>query len=371
VVTSHETWELWKPWIEAVAGHHGFTKDADYVPETYISPTSDKRLAEIDRAARSEWLSALETLFLVPAGLSLSDSPPSCPAIVLAGFCSVADWLGSRCENENFHFCQEHRDLREYFEERCTKDAPRVLKLAGVIGHPHTYDGVVALLGPNNKPRSLQTLVDKLPLKAGLTLAEAPTGSGKTETALAYAWRLVAAGLADSIVFALPTQATANAMLGRLQHIAPLLFEETPNLLLAHGTARFNNSFSAIKHIANDGYEEDGLVQCCKWLAESRKRVFLGQIGVCTIDQVLISVLPVKHRFVRGFGVGRSVLIVDEVHAYDAYMYGLLEEVLRQQKVSGGSAILLSATLPERQRQQLCHVWGVALEQQGERHLIR
>jgi CRISPR-associated endonuclease/helicase Cas3 len=369
VVTSHETWELWKPWIEAVAGHHGFMKDADYVPETYVSPTSDKRLAETDRVARGEWLSALETLFLEPVGLLLSDSPPSCPAITLAGFCSVADWLGSRCEDDNFHFCQEQRDLREYFEERCAKDAPRVLKLAGVIGHPHAYDGVAELLDPKNKPRSLQTLVDKLPLKAGLTLAEAPTGSGKTETALAYAWRLVAAGLADSIVFALPTQATANAMLGRLQHIAPLLFDETPNLLLAHGTARFNNTFSAIKHVANDGYEEDGLVQCSQWLAESRKRVFLGQIGVCTIDQVLISVLPVKHRFVRGFGVGRSVLIVDEVHAYDAYMYGLLEEVLRQQKASGGSAILLSATLPGRQRQQLCQSWGATLEQQAENSL--
>lgn len=364
--TSRELWELWKPWIEAIAGHHGFMKDADYVPETYVSPTSDQRLEETDRAARGEWLCALETLFLVPAGLSLSDSPPSCPAIVLAGFCSVADWLGSRCDDENFHFCQEQRDLREYFEERCAKEAPHVLKLAGVIGHPHAYDGVAELLDPKNKPRSLQTLVDKLPLKAGLTLAEAPTGSGKTETALAYAWRLVAAGLADSIVFALPTQATANAMLGRLHHIAPLLFDETPNLLLAHGTASFNNSFKEIKHAAYDGYEEDGLVQCSQWLAESRKRVFLGQIGVCTIDQVLISVLPVKHRFVRGFGVGRSVLIVDEVHAYDAYMYGLLEEVLRQQKAAGGSAILLSATLPGRQRQQLCQSWGATLEQQGE-----
>jgi len=366
VVTSYETWELWKPWIEAVAGHHGFIKDADYVSETYVSPTSDKRLAEADRAARSEWLSVLEALFLEPAGLSIFDPPPTCPAIVLAGFCSVADWLGSRCDDDNFHFCQGQQDLCEYFVDRCTKEAPRVLELAGVIGHPHAYNGVAALLDPKNESRSLQTLVDKLPLKAGLILAEAPTGSGKTETALAYAWRLVAAGLADSIVFALPTQATANAMLGRLQCIAPLLFDESPNLLLAHGTARFNSSFTTMKHIANDGYEEDGLVQCSQWLAESRKRVFLGQIGVCTIDQVLISVLPVRHRFVRGFGVGRSVLIVDEVHAYDAYMYGLLEEVLRQQKASGGSAILLSATLPERQRQQLCHAWGVTLEQQGE-----
>jgi len=56
-------------------------------------------------------------------------------------------------------------------------------------------------------------------------------------------------------------------------------------------------------------------------------------------------VLPVRHKFVRGFGLNKSVLIVDEVHAYDAYMYGLLGEVLKSQRACGGSAILLSATL--------------------------
>jgi CRISPR-associated endonuclease/helicase Cas3 len=72
----------------------------------------------------------------------------------------------------------------------------------------------------------------------------------------------------------------------------------------------------------------------------------LGQIGVCTVDQVLLSVLPVKHAFVRSFGLGKSVLIVDEVHAYDSYMYGLLAEMLQRQREAGGSTILLSATLP-------------------------
>ena len=81
--------------------------------------------------------------------------------------------------------------------------------------------------------------------------------------------------------------------------------------------------------------DEEAWVQCGNWLAQSRKRVFLGQIGVCTVDQVLVSVLPVKHKFVRGFGIGRSMLIVDEVHAYDSYMYGLLEAVLEQQRLGG------------------------------------
>ena len=87
----------------------------------------------------------------------------------------------------------------------------------------------------NASPRQLQLLVDKLPVEQGLTVIEAPTGSGKTETALAYAWRLLNAELADNIIFALPTQATANAMLKRLEAVATLLFEDQPNLVLAQG----------------------------------------------------------------------------------------------------------------------------------------
>lgn len=357
----------WLPWIEAVTGHHGHIRPANSVTDTSLPLCCDNRLAQVDRTTRQAWLSALEQLFLKPVGLSFSGSPPSCSSIFLAGFCSVADWLGSRCDDNNFTYCRMPQDLRAYFDARHSSDALQVLDLAGIVSCPRVYAGVAALLEEGKPPRSLQTLVDDLPLQTGLTLLEAPTGSGKTEAALAYAWRLLDAGLADSIVFALPTQATANAMLGRLKRMAPLLFEDHPNLLLAHGSARFNNDFCKIKHSALADYEEeDGWVQCSQWLAESRKRVFLGQVGVCTVDQVLISALPVKHRFVRGFGVGRSVLIVDEVHAYDAYMYGLLEEVLRQQKEAGGAALLLSATLPEQQRQQLCSAWGARLPPQGE-----
>jgi CRISPR-associated endonuclease/helicase Cas3 len=71
-------------------------------------------------------------------------------------------------------------------------------------------------------------------------------------------------------------------------------------------------------------------------------------------------VLPVRHKFVRGFGLANSVLIVDEVHAYDAYMHGLLGEVLRQQKATGGSAILLSATLPANLRAKLLQTWDAS-----------
>jgi CRISPR-associated endonuclease/helicase Cas3 len=358
-----EQWFSWKPWIEAVTGHHGHVKNADYVRNAEFSSLVDRRYKSADHAVRVAWLKALHALFLKPVGLTLTSHPPE-PSPLLAGFCSVADWLGSRCDSANFPFVDTPENLQTYFDEKVSADAQRILQLSGIVGHSKPFSGVAALLPVGKSPRALQSLTETLSPKPALTIIEAQTGTGKTEAALTHAWKLVDTGFADSIIFALPTQATANAMFERLGKAATVLFADSPNLLLAHGYAKQNEAFAALKkrRQPEKGEEQDGWVKCSEWLAESRKRVFLGQMGVCTIDQVLISVLPVRHRFVRGFGVGRSVLIVDEVHAYDAYMYGLLEEVLKQQKASGGSAILLSATLPEQQKRKLFAAWNAKLK---------
>lgn len=368
-----EQWLSWKPWIEAVTGHHGHLKNADYVKDAEFSLLVDHRYKSADHSVRIAWLHTLENLFLNPVDLTMRSYPPE-PSLLLAGFCSIADWLGSRCDSANFSFLAIPRDLKTYFDEKVSTDARRILQLSGIIGHSKPFFGVAALLPAGKPPRPLQSLTETLAAKPALTIFEAATGTGKTEAALTHAWKLVNAGLADSIIFALPTQATANAMFNRMEKAASVLFADSPNLLLAHGYAKQNEAFAELKKRSQpeNGEEQDGWVKCSEWLSESRKRVFLGQIGVCTIDQVLISVLPVRHRFVRGFGVGRSVLIIDEVHAYDAYMYGLLEEVLKQQKASGGSAILLSATLPAQQKRRLFAAWNTEMraEESGPYPLI-
>lgn len=363
-----DTWECWKPWIRAVAGHHGVEP---FDLDGFSKPRADTAVLEHDRDARKSFVFALESLFLVPASLSLKDQPPTCDFLFLAGFCSVCDWLGSTTQNVEgdsfFTFSKGSPDLtkdnhlQEYFESKLPI-ANQLLKESGLLQTVKTLGGMQSLF-PEFIPHQVQTLVEKIPVIAGLTLIEAPTGSGKTEAALAYASHLLAEGIAESIIFALPTQATANAMLKRLIDVSESLYEGA-DLVLAHGKAHFNDLFIDLKATSksnpsqNKEHELEASIQCSQWLGQSRKRVFLGQIGVCTIDQVLISVLPVKHRFVRSFGLGKSILIVDEVHAYDSYMYGLLNEVLKRQKTMNSSVILLSATLPLFQREKLMSTWG-------------
>lgn len=352
--------EAIKPWMEAVAGHHGRPDPG------FQRPNTDPAVLVQDASARRCWLSLLEELFLKPVGLSLADTPPPMPNL-LAGFCCVCDWVGSN--DEVFTYLPDS-DLSplEYFNSR-TNDpefAPKALVESGMTARP-AAEGGMARLFSDLKPRGVQTVIDDLPVGPGLFLIEAPTGQGKTEAATALSSRLMAAGFASSLVFALPTQATANAMLSRLadpEHPGPgqKMFPDTsPNFVLAHGKARFKLQY--LKRAATGPTaqgQEEAAAQCAKWLAQSRKRVFLGQFGVCTVDQVLLSALPVKHHFVRSFGLGRSVLIVDEVHAYDEYMNTILDKVIERQKRAGGSVILLSATLPERRRAEIFKKWGVA-----------
>ena len=202
-----------------------------------------------------------------------------------------------------------------------------------------------------------------LPEGPALFTIEDETGSGKTEAALMLAHRLMAAGKADGIYMALPTMATANAMFTRLEHIHLRLFAdgEAPSVVLAHGARKMHDGFRAAMDIGarrEDAFgqtesDETASSACSAWIADDRRRSFLADIGAGTVDQALLSILPSKHQSLRLLGLMRSVLILDEVHAYDAYMQREIETLLKFQAGLGGSAILLSATLPKVVRRRL------------------
>jgi CRISPR-associated endonuclease/helicase Cas3 len=71
----------------------------------------------------------------------------------------------------------------------------------------------------------------------------------------------------------------------------------------------------------------------------------------------LLAVLHSKHQSLRLLGLYNKVLIIDEVHACDAYMQGVLEVLLNFHARTNGSVILLSATLPVDMKQSLINAY--------------
>ena len=149
--------------------------------------------------------------------------------------------------------------------------------------------------------------------------------------------------------------ATANAMYERLATIYQKLFAEggLPSLVLAHGKRKLHPGFSSsiledgdAETPTDDGYEEGASATCAAWIADDRRKAFLAHVGVGTVDQAVLGVLPSRYQSLRLWGLSDRVLIIDEVHAYDAYMTREIETLLEFHAALGGSAILLSATFP-------------------------
>ena len=63
--------------------------------------------------------------------------------------------------------------------------------------------------------------------------------------------------------------------------------------------------------------------------------------------------MAVRHSFVWLFGLAGKVVVIDEVHSYDAYTGFLLKELINELAVLKCTVILLSATLTRSSRHEL------------------
>jgi CRISPR-associated endonuclease/helicase Cas3 len=133
------------------------------------------------------------------------------------------------------------------------------------------------------------------------------------------------------------------------------------NLMLQHGKAALNERFEDLKYAArvyDDDEKKPSAVVAEGWFAANKKHGLLAPYGVGTIDQALLAVLQTKHVFVRLFGLAGKCVVLDEVHAYDAYMTTLMERLLRWLAALGCPVVLLSATLPRDKRLKLLRAYA-------------
>lgn len=217
----------------------------------------------------------------------------------------------------------------------------------------------------------------------GMIIIEAPMGEGKTEAALAAAEILAQRAGSGGVCVALPTMATTDAMFGRIHkwlNSLPRDRQDRESTFLAHGKARLNEEYQGLvrqgKGISlsemgvdvdpeSGGGAERGIVT--SWMQGSKKGM-LANFVVCTVDQVLMGALQMRHLSLRQLALANKVVIIDECHAYDAYMQMYLCRILEWLGAMRAPVILLSATLPARIRESLSHAYrdGISADVNGE-----
>ncbi len=334
--------EVRRELVAAVAGHHGGPPEMDGGQGRQTARWRSAIGLEAEDAAGAV-IDLVATLFPEASLEGLSVQEAKDLSWQLSGLTIQSDWIGSNPE----WFGAESPDipLTDYWALAKIK-ATVAIASAGLNQARPVRNGRIL----NQALRPMQAAVTDADLPDGpvLALIEDATGAGKTEAALILAARMMQAGKARGLFFALPTIATSDAMYGRLENIAERLFDGRPSLGLSHGRARQNAAFRQI--LGSDGSDPCAKVTCGQWLADDRRRILLADIGVGTIDQALLAVLATRFNTLRLWALSSRVLIVDEAHSYDPYMEEILCHLLYFHALLGGSAIVMTATLPRHTR---------------------
>ncbi len=376
---------LLERWLEE---NHGWDRDTAQtyavVPGGHHGVTPSR--ADLDRwACRSDvigddtWIQAqdeLATYASALAGIEL-DLPvwaqrrlPAQAQVVLTGTIIVADWIAS---NEDLFPYEEHAAPGQRVERAWTQ-----LQLPGPWQPVQPAGSADSLLrqrfgfqaGVSARPvqRTVIELANEVD-KPGLLVIEAPMGEGKTEAALAAAEIFARRTGSGGVFVALPTMATSNAMFARVKSWVENVPDargpgQERSMFLAHGKAGLNDDYAglmasgSVAAVGDDNGHAGSsapppeVVIAHEWLF-GRKKGPLANFVVGTIDQVLFAGLKSRHLVLRHLALSSKVVIIDEVHAADAYMGVYLCRVLTWLGAYGVPTILLSATLPPGLRRRL------------------
>ncbi len=353
----------------AIGGHHG----------SWPAPGATDRLeteSEKWDALRRDLFWEVQAVFRPPSAAAppANKNDMNIFLTIFSGLVSVADWLGSR-NKECFGFVEQAMPTRQYVLRSLEKARESLADLGWFgwrpTGQTHLFGEVFAYLN-FEAPHSVQAKViesaQNLPAPS-LLILEAPTGIGKTETALYLADSWLQQNAGRGLYVAMPTQATSNQMYGRIGDFLDHRYPDTKiNYHLVHGQAAWQDKFKKRIELQTVGDDKDRTtaVQAESWFTP-RKRTLLAPFGVGTVDQTFMSILQTRHFFVRLFGLSHKVIIFDEVHAYDTFMSTLFERLLTWLNAIGASVIILSATLPAETRRRLVEAYsGKTLTQSGE-----
>ena len=353
----------------ALGGHHGILPPSNVEARISAFDKGDEKWEE----ARRQLIQELEKIFTPPKAITLPENveDENMILMLLLGLTTAADWLGS---DERFFDYEDQFFSAEDYAKKARNYAANALQKTGwsggwqPSGESKSFGDMFEYL-KFESPRPIQkNVIEKAREveKPTLLILEAPTGLGKTETALYLADTWLQKQKGRGLYIAMPTQATSNQMFERTLAFLKNRYDQKINIQLAHGQAQWNEEMKSLQLAAmGEGPADfDAKMRAESWFLP-RKKPLLAPFGVGTVDQALMSALQTRHFFLRLFGLANKVVIFDEVHAYDTYMGKLFLRLLAWLRAIGTSVIVLSATLPEETRREMAAAFCQKMPNKG------
>ena len=346
-----------------VGAHHGIPSDIDDICKQNLSKEDKKNIVGFENyfgndekyreIFKSVWKSFIDEALEFSGLTSLNELPElnSHAQMILCGLLIMADWIASNVNLFPLISVDDNEENINYSERSETAweklDFPDMWKSMRKEYSNTEFKNVFGFV-PNDIQKALIEIVENSE-KSGIYILEAPMGCGKTEASLSSAEVLAGKFDKNGLFFGLPTQATANGLFPRIQQWSEKQSEtDRHSIQLKHSSASLNEAFQHIKNGIPDEENDSGLI-VHSWFC-GNKKACLADFVVATVDQMLMSALKRKHVMLLHLGLSEKIVIIDEVHAYDAYMNRYLERALQWLGSYHTPVILLSATLPAKRR---------------------
>jgi len=345
-----------------LGSHHGKPPDNITLLNSGVSTFAEN--FHLGKEGKDAWNAVQHELIdyaLRLAGFSSKEEiprPNMAAQVLLSGLVIMADWIASNEE------CFPYIDLEAVSLPDTNSRASFAWDWLS-LPHPWSVDNTWMHTDLyeerfNFEANTVQSVVQEIAAgihEPGILVLEAPMGCGKTEAALVAAEIFAAKAKRKGVFFALPTQATSDGIFPRmLKWVKNLESDELHSMRLMHGKSEFNEVYQNLAGGTNIGEDEESSVFVHEWF-EGRKKAMLDDFVVGTIDQLLLAALKQKHVMLRHLGLANKVVIIDECHAYDAYMSQYLNMALSWLGAYQVPVIVLSATLPAKKRQEVINAY--------------
>ena len=343
LLSKEGTFENTKKSIASVyLNHHLVEESSRKHIEDWFEYANPKKWKEVQKIV----FNRLKKEFNPYLKFEIKETKQSVFTTLLLGFLYRCDWISSSLFTRTEFDSKD--EYKQYVYEKCIEYVDKMeINLLPTSNKSLTMKNVFTELN-KYELRFLQKNAEEIKdLDFDCILVEDLTGSGKTEAGFYLAYQAMLKRKKQGIFFGLPTNATEETMNPRIQEAIDAIYgKDLISVTHATGTSWIMETLNC------------DLTDQKERIASSKETKLMFPFSTGTVDQIIKAGLKQKYALIPLMELATKAVIIDEVHAYDGYMRGVLSVTLQWLKEFHVPVVIMSATLPDVIKEEIHKVYS-------------